>query len=458
MRKLPLLLAVLALAAVRSPALFADIVLRSADDALKIAAANDKEFKILRQGAQEEVRLAKRSLTPFLPEFDFSISDSAYAKPADGDYKKKSLELGVTQKIFNGGKSLLEYKMQREKSLYNFLEVQKEEERQKNKIVQDYYAALLAKLKADVLRGALENAGDILLIAELEDAQGMISKTEILESRIRYGQIKAKAKAARDEFLDLSRALSQSLGLDARAALTFEQGAEEALLQNALGAQGLRERFLELSQKAVESSVDLKKARAQAEWEKKRRSLQARCFLPSVSVRAGISFDGRDYPLTEPSYSFKVILGFDNNPWLPASVSRSAGVQGGGLVSVSDSISAKGILNTSWTSQMRLLKINVEKSRLDAEKVRREIESKVFRLVQSVESAQENALLIFETTRLKEQKLALLKIQLEQGRTTQTAYLEELSQCAEQKIECLKTAVDAAALIKELEALSSCKI
>ncbi len=458
MRKIIFALAALAFETFFSPALFADITLRSADDALQIAMANDKEFKVRRQYAEEEVRLAKRSLAPFLPEFDFAISDSAYAKKTDGDYKKKSIEAGVTQKIFNGGKSLLEYKMQKEKSLYNFLEVQEEEKARRNKIVQGYYDALLAKLKADVMAGALENAGDVLLIAQIEEAQGMISKTDFLESQIRFGQIKAQEKNARAEFMDLCRSLNELMGLDARVSLCFGHDAEGELMERAALEKDLNARLLEFSTKAAQSSVELKKARARAEWEKRLRSLQARSFLPSVSVRAGFSFDGRDYPLTEPSYSFKVILGFDNNPWLPASVSRSAGVQKGNLVSVADSISARGIINTSWTSQMKLQKIGVEKSRLDAEKVRREIESKVFRLVQSVESARQNALLSLKTTRLKEQKLMLLKIQLEQGSVTKTNYLENLSECAAQKIDCLQSAVEAAALEKELEDLTSCKI
>ncbi len=126
--------------------------------------------------------------------------------------------------------------------------------------------------------------------------------------------------------------------------------------------------------------------------------------------------------------------------------------------SITDGFSAKGIVNTSWTSQMRLLKIGVEKSRLDAEKVQREIEGKVFRLVQGVESARENALLLLETAKLKEQKLGLMKIQLEQGSVTKTDYLENLSDCAAQKIKCAKGMVEAALLIKELEALSCCKI
>ena len=440
------------------PALWAEIRLDNADDAVSVALANDFEGAIKRKIAEEEVRLAKKSLTAFMPEFDFSLSDSAYAKPSSGDYKKKSMEIGVTQKLFNGGKSVLEYKMQREKSVYNFWQTVKEEEEAKNKVVQAYHEALLAKLKAEVLKDALENAREILLVAELEEEEGMISPMELMESQIRFKEMNAKAKSARSLFLDLTRALAILMNVSPNEKILFAQGCEDFLAQEPPESQSLLDRVPEFCQSAAENSVDLKKAKAECEWTKKKRALLVRSFLPSVSVRAGISASGRDYPLTGPSYSFKVILGFDSNPWLPMTAARSAGVEDGKLVSIADTVTGKGIINTSWTSQARLGKIGVEKSRIDAEKVQTEIESRVFRLVQKIEEARENALLNLDTARLRERKLVLSKIQLEQGEIKMTDYLKELSECAEEKINCAKSFVDFAALKKELEDFASCKI
>ena len=437
------------------PALFCQIVLKSVDDALAVAAANDRQGQVKLQTALEQSRFAKLSITPFMPELDFAISDSATVDKTSGDYKQKSIEAGVTQKIFCGGKNLLQYKMQREKSLYDFLQVQKELEAQTNSVRSAYYAALLAKMKRDVFLEAVKSAQDVLLFAELEEAQGMLSKSELLESQIKFMEMQAKQKAAQDEFESRSRDLNGLLGIDARKKIEFEQG--DFFCEQ--GARpSLAPRLQELGQKALECSVDLKKARAEARWAKKRLALERRALLPSVAVRAGVSFNGRDFPLTEPSYSFKVILGFDNNPWLPMTLSKSVGAKNGALNSTSGSLSGKAIVNANWFSQTRLSKLGIEEAKLGAQSVERQIQNKVFELVQSIESADQSARLNMETLKLKELRLLLCQIELEQGQIKMTDYLEAVNERAAQKIKCLEAIASRDALEKELEAFASCKI
>lgn len=432
---------------------FAQITLRSADDALALAAANDREGELMKKAALEEVRLAKLSLAPFLPEFDFSISDTGSAEKGAGDYKQKTLEAGVTQKIFNGGKSLLEYNMKKERGYYNFLEVQKSQESKKNKIEAAYYAALLAMLKSEVYADAARVAEKVLRFAEIEEEEGLTSKTELLESRIKFMDIQGRKKSADDDFFSKCRNLNELLGIDARQKLDFAQNFDIALDDG--GRPELSFCLQELWQKAVEKNVDLKKAGAEARWAKKKLALERRAFLPSVSVRAGFAFSGRSYPLTEPSYSIKVILGFDNNPWLPMSLSKKAGIKKGALNSIADSLSGKAVLNTSWFSQMKLAKLSVEQSGLDAQKVRREIEGKVFSLAKGVENADKSARLNFETMRLKEQRLALCEIQLEQGEIKATDCLEAVNELAAQKIKFLEALTERDSMAKELEAMTN---
>ena len=447
-----------AICAAASPSLFGQVFLQSADDAARIALSNDREGALRRKEAKEEMRLAKSSVGSFLPEFDFSFSNSAYSDIESGGWKKKTLEVGVTQKIFNGGRSVSEWKIQKEKSLYNFLEVQKSQDELKKKAFQAYHQALVAKLKADLLRGAAETAQEVFLVAELEEAQGLISTTEFLESAIRYKEIKAKAKMARDEFFDLSRSLCELMNVRADMELVFAEADCDAFFEKPYEPEKFLERARGISRLAAENSLDLKRAKAEFNWAKKRKSLQARAFLPSVSLRAGLSASGSGYPLDGPSYSLKVILGFDNNPWLPVSASKSAGVQDGELVSVADAITGKGIINTSWPSQMRLLKIAIEKCRMDIDSVEKAIESAVFKLARQIDSAQEAAALSFETAKLKEQKLLVCKIQLEQGEIKKTDYLEALDESAAEKINCVQNAAAAASLKKELEILADSKL
>ena len=437
----------------------AEVYLGSADDVLKIARTNDIEGALNLKAAQEGVRLARMSLSPFLPQFDFSISDSASAEKQRGSYKQKALEVGVTQKIFNGGKSFLEYKMQREKAGYDFLDAQKIQEEKERAVLKAYYDALLLKLKSEILAEAAGNADTVFGIAQVESLEGLISSADFLESQIRRQKLRAEAKSAASAFAQASRDLSVLMNLDLSEKIVFvdclndyDKGSMETL------AKGAGERTKELTALAIQKSLDLKKARAKTAWAKKQRALLKRSFMPSLSVRAGASFNGGGYPLTEPAYSIKFIVGFDDNPWLPTSLSKNSTLKDGALISMADSISGKGIINTSFLGQMKLGKINIENCRLDAEKVQKEIECKVFNLIQKIESLEESAEINEQTLALKEQKLSLLKIQLDEGSATKSDYLENLNELANEKINFLKTKIERDLLVKELEALASCKL
>ena len=452
MRRLFFVLALCALCL----AVKAEIYLGSAEDVLKIARTNDIEGALSLKGAQEGVRAAKMSLAPFLPQFDFTLSDSASAEKTKGDYKQKALEFGVTQKIFNGGKNFLEYKMQKEKALYDFLDAQKSQEDKGRALVKSYYDALLLRLKSEVLSEAALNAEAIFEVERIESAEGLISSADFFESQIRRKKMQAEAKSAKSAFEQASRALSVLMNLDLDEKLVFVESAEaRANEAEESGARGLRARRKELTALAVQRSLDLKKARARMTWAQKQRSLQKRSFMPSLSLRAGASFNG---PLTEPSYSVKLIMGFDNNPWIPASLSKNSTFKDGALLSMTDSISGKGIINTSFLSQLKLSKIGVESGKLDVEKTQKEIECKVFNLIQKIESLEDGAEINRETLALKERELSLLKIQLEAGSVTKSDYLKSLNELAEEKINFLKAKIERDLLIEELEAMSSCKI
>lgn len=443
--------------------------LRSAEDALRVAKANDIEGALDLESAKERVKLAKKNISAFLPEVDFSFNDTAAADKRNGDYKQKSIEAGVTQRLFNGGKDWIERKIEMEKSLYEFLEVQKKQERKEALVLNAYYTALFALLKARVLEGAAQNAEDVLLIAELEKEEGLISEADFLESQARCKKMGADKKAAQNDFTKALRDLLDLMRADFRQEVLFEEAAAqgEALFgQPGIartkggrpGAAPLKARLTELTQMALENSLDLKKAKAQSAWLYKQRLLSARAFLPSVSVRAGVSFNGSSYPLTEPTYSIKVILGFDDNPWLPLKASKSLSYKDGALNSIADSVSGKGKFDATYFGKMRLEKIALEKSKAAAESARRTVESQALNLVQSIESAEESAALAFEALALKERKLALSKIELEQGSMTKSDYLKELNDLAGDKIKCLETKIKAELLVRELESLCSCKL
>ena len=186
--------------------------------------------------------------------------------------------------------------------------------------------------------------------------------------------------------------------------------------------------------------------------------MQKRFMIPSVSVRGGLSFSGRNYPLSSPTYSIKVILGFDDNPWLATSISRQNMFNKGKMNSISDGISGQTKANTIYFSQMRLNKIEIEQKKLGVEKVKKQIERDVLEIIRKIERAQENFLLNLENVEIKEQKVFLSKLQLEQGSIKKSDYLEEMNECAKQKIQCLSFLKERDYWTKELEAMAALKL
>ncbi len=438
--------------------IFCQIELRNVSDAIKIALANDVEHSLQRQSAEESLRIAKKNIGPFLPVLDFTITDAARAQKDVDDSKNKSIEVGLTQKIFNGGKSLLEWQMQKEQSFYQFLDAQKNYETFQIEIIKSYYNALLLKLKSQLLKKNADNAQVYLILAELEENEGMITKTDYLKTLLEYKKMEFEANAAQDECKNAETALKNIMNLDRGHALVLsESECFEAALTDFVALENLTDKSMEYKQSAVQNSLNIKLSRAELNWAKKLRSIQKRIFIPSVSVRGSVAFSGRNYPLTSPTYSVSLVLSFEDNPWINASISRQHAFNKGKLNSLSDTVSGKGMFNSIYFNQLKLSKIELSQKKVGYEKTKKQIEENVIDRIQKIEQVQKSFLLGLENVKIKEQKLLLSKLQLEQGKIKKSDYLEEMNECAKEKIQCLSLLKDRDYLIKELETIVSKK-
>ena len=438
--------------------IFCQIELRNVSDAIKIALANDVEHSLQRQSAEESLRIAKKNIGPFLPVLDFTITDAARAQKDVDDSKNKSIEVGLTQKIFNGGKSLLEWQMQKEQSFYQFLDAQKNYETFQIEIIKSYYNALLLKLKSQLLKKNADNAQVYLILAELEENEGMITKTDYLKTLLEYKKMEFEANAAQDECKNAETALKNLMNLDRGHALVLsESECFEAALTDFVALENLTDKSMEYKQSAVQNSLNIKLSRAELNWAKKLRSIQKRIFIPSVSVRGSVAFSGRNYPLTSPTYSVSLVLSFEDNPWINASISRQHTFNKGKLNSLADTVSGKGMFNSIYFNQLKLSKIELSQKKVGYEKTKKQIEENVIDRIQKIEQVQKSFLLGLENVKIKEQKLLLSKLQLEQGKIKKSDYLEEMNECAKEKIQCLSLLKDRDYLIKELETIVSKK-
>ncbi len=433
---------------------FSEVIIASAEDALRIAFENDREFKLEKAYAEEGVRLAGRNISDFLPQFDFFWSENTGASPQEKDFKTKSIGGGIRQKIFSGGKSLLQYKTGKAKAQFEFFDTQKRIENFRNQIIQSYYENNLQRLKCSVLKDAIENAEKLVEISGLKLAQGLILESDYLNTMVEVKQMELEYQAALDEAQNLDSDFKELIGIspEEKIILTNKEDCSYVFSEN-----NHLDRT-QLIQEALFNSIDLKKADAEIDWTKKQLSIQRRIFMPSISIHGGIQFSGRSYPLTQPSYSLKLILDFDNNPWLPLNLSRNAGFKDKRMNSITDSVSGNGIINTTYFSSMRQCKIDMSRKILSREKMVNEIRNNICSIIQRFF---QNALSIKineDCLILKEKKVEVCRIQMEQGLIKQTDFLDALNELSAQKIQVLSLENYAGVLMKELEIATGRKI
>lgn len=435
----------------------AETILRSAQDALALARAHDKEYELQEQYLSQGLRLAKMSVGAFLPSLEFSWSESDYVPMDAGDRRSKSIGAGITQKLFDGGKSALEYKMQIGQAELEFYNFKTENENFESKVVQSYYENVLALEKCRVQSEALENAKNVLDLAKIQLEQGMIVESEYLETAISAMQIEAQLNAYKYEAASAKRNFSSLLALPPGSEIAFCQ--EDFSCEKIGNATISQNKFNKdmLARDAVENSMELKKLDLEIDWAKKQRAIQKMFFLPSISVNAGIEFSGARYPLTTPSYTLKVIVGFENNPWLSANGSTSLGISQDRINSVGSNVSGQGNLNTTYFTQMKMSKIALSQKIFNRQKSALQIENSVLELLEKIEENAESLKLHLETLRLQEKNLEILELRVFEGLVKKSEFLEAVTDCAEKKIKILSLHSNQELLKSKLQILTGRK-
>jgi len=93
-------------------------------------------------------------------------------------------------------------------------------------------------------------------------------------------------------------------------------------------------------------------------------------FLPDIAAEASVSFSSRSYPLTQPSFSLKLVFSF-NNEFFPASYTAGAGFENKKFNSVQNSVGASLPNNFTYFKEQKINDISyqIEELNLSQSKV-----------------------------------------------------------------------------------------
>jgi outer membrane protein TolC len=426
------------------------VLFRSAEEAADFAAANSR-IRVLRgQELLRNMKAAKRDLRDFLPGFSFSLNESDSTALMAGDSRSKSLQVSVSQKIFDGGKNKLAYDTKRLDSLYAYQEYQGEMREFRSGLVSQYYGFLTQAETARIREELADTAAEQLEILRWETELGLGLETDYLEYLASCMAVEYERDQSLRDLKTRERRLKDAAGLDREAELEIREDTAGDF------EYFFYEPYMELLWELVKNgSVELKKQSLAVQRAQKQLAHSRRWYIPSVGVQGSVSFAGPDYPLTEPRYSLKLSFEFSNLNLMPLSVSPGYGFERDRLYQVGNGVSASLPPNPAYPVVRKLEDIAVLRSSLEQAEAEKELAEGLSDLVTAHDSSLRSADTSRRMIEVLEKRVEFSRLLVEQGQKKRIDFLNELIELSQAKVSLKEQQFQALALERSLEILAN---
>lgn len=160
------------------------IVFTSPDDAVKFAAQNSQVYLLQQQSALLAMKAAKYGLQDFLPSFSFSLAENDSTMLLAPDSRSRTIQLAISQEIFDGGKKKLFFDVNRLSSLYAYQDYEANQQSFYSNIILAYYQFLLQRESIAIQEELIAAAFDQLRIIEREVELGITLETDYMERNL----------------------------------------------------------------------------------------------------------------------------------------------------------------------------------------------------------------------------------------------------------------------------------
>lgn len=433
-----------------SALLHPQIVLRDAREAAEYAFANSKTHQLNLKYSKTAFESSRLSLQDFLPVFDFSVNEDDSVAFENTDSRTKSLSLGFSQTVFDGGKRRLLYKMNRSEKYFELKTAEQNLESFKSTVMKSYYNCILKKQLSEIKEELEKKARLQLQILEKEFELGLTLENDWLEYLISYREILDQKRRAERDFRTELRGLKVLLSINPEAEIVVEQ--------RDFGEFELKE-YLEPQVKKIwalvkENNPTVKKNSAALFFAEKQNSYERRNFMPEIKFEGSVSFSGSDYPLEEPKYTARVLLNFSNLPFCPLSFSNSLGIKNSVLNSVNNSASAEARLNLESLYDSKKRNLSYE---MNVQRVQDELNTlyeDTFELIAGFDDCLDSILRLTESVELQNRRILVSEMQVEKGELKRIDFLEQLMELSEQKIQLEEAKISAMQRVSAIELMA----
>ncbi len=428
-------------------ALFSDVVISSAKEAAEFALAHSKSQHLQRLSLEAAAKSSRLAVADFLPKLDVSWTEDDSVKIGGSDSRSKSISANVTQMVFDGGKAKITYDMNRAESFYNLKLYETELNTFRSNVINSYYSVIQLQKQVAIQEKLEENAKVQLDIIQKENDLGLALENDYLEVLISFRKIQDEAKRYRRELRTKERNFKVLIGLEPESKISVtEDRFEEELSIPYL------EDFTDLLWTILKNNnPSIKKSQTALYYARQQYNYSNRLYFPSVSVNGGVSFSGTQYPLSNPSFTAKVILNFDNNPLFPLSYQSGYGFSKKKLTSVSNSSSVALSPQPGYFLGKRSEKISLSAKSESLKDEETSLYEQLFSKIASYDDSIDAIKRGSETIELQKRRLVVSREQVSKGLMKKIDYLELMEQLAQQEISLMQSEISRKSVVREIE-------
>lgn len=410
--------------------IYSQVKIENPFDAVNIGLEYATEYQIQKQQSLLGLKNARLSISPFLPQLTFDFGNSDYIKKYSSDTRSKSFQFGVKQLVFNGGKTILNYQMAKISAQQQFSQYELNEKSFCVSIINSYfnYLTILSQLNAQ--KDLLSNAREEYRIMQSEYRFGLILESDLLEYEIRIMNHEDAVKKTQRQLETSMRSFKYLLGLSPEIDLEISY-TDNFDINNDFLLESYSDFLWNLTD---QKNLELSQMRQQVTLSKKQLKYQQAIFIPTISFETDFAVSGVHYPLTEPTFSLKFNIAFDNNPFLPLNYSNSLGLDDNRINKVSHSANTTITPPVNYFTNRKLQNLSMVESINNLKLKKQSLSEQLFSTIASHDDCLESIKIINKTLELYEKKLRVGKAEIERGQKKRIDYLKDLEDFAEEKI------------------------
>lgn len=412
-------------------------------DAARMAVDSSDDLKTeyamqaIREGAWQ------LGLRAYLPTITLSAAEDDRLSEISSDSFQKTYTLSLEQFLWDGGRTSTSRAIEKTELAIMSSELGRQTVSVADAALSAYRNVLSARAMLDIREAVIVSLTEQRRILAEEVNRGLALAVDLVEADISVAEANIEILSLRIELEEAEQQLAEGLGVDVLPPLAEKVDIYRTPILPPKGsvqsvAQARNPELISAQHSIAKRQVEARYA--------------ALSWIPTLSLTAGVSFTGNQYPLTRANWSVGLVLDF-SSPWFTSSLSGSAGWEPpydrtarmqGSVTPVPDPASGLSAKNTELALALERIKYDLAFDRIG----------------RNVEMALEKCYLIerkrelaVESLKLSADRLRLTELRLELGQITRIDLMDAQIEYAQKEVEAVEIAISLLEAERELETM-----